>query len=255
MKKRTNEKTKKPNPKTKKEIRKETTAPIIEMINVDKEYIMSKGKVVVHALRNINLKIYPKEFVVIIGPSGSGKSTMVNLVGCLDRPTRGKILLKGKDISKLSDSELAQLRGKVIGFVFQQFNLLNSLTALENVILPMIFHDISPSERKKRAIEIMTRLGLGDRLTHKPNELSGGQQQRVAIARALATNPEIILSDEPTGNLDSKSGDEVIKILKELHAQGKTIVFVTHDPRYMHVGTRIVKLMDGLIIEDAPNQS
>ncbi len=250
--------TKKKNQKietTKIEDRKKSVKPIIEMIDVEKDYVMGKGKVIVRALRGINLKIYPKEFVIIIGPSGSGKSTMVNLIGCLDRPTKGKILLKGKDISKLNDSELAQLRGKVIGFVFQQFNLLNSLTALENVMLPMIFHDIPVGERKKRATELLIRLGLGDRLNHKPTELSGGQQQRVAIARALATDPEIILADEPTGNLDSKSGDEVMKILEELYAQGKTIIFVTHDPRYMHVGTRIVKLKDGQITEDIPNNS
>ncbi|MEM1988256.1 MAG: ABC transporter ATP-binding protein [Candidatus Woesearchaeota archaeon] len=224
---------------------------ILQLIDVKKIYDL--GKVKVEALKQINLNIGKNEFIVIIGPSGSGKSTLVNLVGCLDRPTEGKILLKGKDINKLTDSQLAQLRGKTIGFVFQQFHLLNTFTALENVTLPMIFHDVNEKERIKKAKSILERLGLGERLNHKPNELSGGQQQRVAIARALANDPEIILADEPTGNLDSKSGDEVIKILKELHKEGRTIIFVTHDPRYMNIGTRIVKIMDGMIVEDSKN--
>lgn len=242
--------TKKPGEKYK-EIKKteQKNEYILQLINVKKVYDMGKVKVV--ALDGINLNVGKNEFIVIMGPSGSGKSTLVNLIGCLDRPTEGKILLKGRDINYLTDSQLAQLRGKTIGFVFQQFNLLNTFTALENVTLPMIFHDVPEIDRIKKAKTILERLGLGDRLNHKPNELSGGQQQRVAIARALANDPEIILADEPTGNLDSKSGDEVIKILKELHSEGRTIIFVTHDPRYGKVGTRLIRLMDGKIIEDS----
>src|SRR3989339_1650144 len=200
---------------------------IIKLENVWKIYKM--GKVEVPALRGLNLEIKKGEFVAIMGPSGSGKSTAMNMIGCLDVPTKGRIFLEGQDISKLSESDLAQIRGKKIGFIFQTFNLILTLSALENVALPMIFQNITKEERVKRATELLEMVGLGDRINHKPNELSGGQQQRVAIARSLINNPEVILADEPTGNLDSKSASEIIDILKGLNDLGITIVMVTHE--------------------------
>ncbi len=224
---------------------------IIKLNHVYKNYQM--GEVTVKVLKDFNLDVHKGEFVVIVGPSGSGKSTLVNMIGCLDTPTEGEILLKGKNISKLTESGLAQLRGKVIGFVFQQFNLISNLSAIENVTLPMIFHDIAPEVRMRKAKKILTELGLGERLDHKPNELSGGQQQRVAMARAISNEPEIILADEPTGNLDTKTGENVMEQLNKLHEKGKTIILVTHDTRFTDVGTRTVKIMDGKVTEDSKN--
>ncbi len=204
------------------------------------------GDVKVDALRGVNISIRPGEFVAITGPSGSGKSTMMNMVGALDMPTRGSILLDGRDISRMQESSLAEIRGKKIGFVFQQFNLISTLTALENVMLPMEFQDMDDS--KHRAMDALELVGLTDRVNHKPKELSGGQQQRVAIARALANDPEVILADEPTGNLDSKTGKEIMSLFNRLHGQGKTIVLITHDLNLVDYGERIIKLGDGKIV-------
>ncbi len=217
---------------------------IIKLKDVWKTYVM--GKVSLDVLKGINVDIYRGEFVAILGPSGSGKSTLMNQVGLLDVPSKGKITIDEVDISTLEESNLAQLRGKKIGFVFQQFNLIPALTALDNVILPTIFQGIGPEERDKRARELLTLVGLADRMTHRPNELSGGQQQRVAIARALVNNPEIILADEPTGNLDTKSGEQVMELLMELHhKEHKTIILVTHDVDKARNAERIIYLKDG----------
>ncbi len=222
--------------------------PIIRIEKVWKIYKM--GDVEVAALRGLDLKVEQGEFLAIQGPSGSGKSTAMNMIGCLDVPTRGRIYLEGKDISKMTESNLAQIRGKKIGFVFQKFNLINTLTAAENVTLPMVFQSVGPEERRKRAKELLGLMELGDRIDHKPNELSGGQQQRVAIARALANNPEVILADEPTGNLDSKTGDNVLGFLKKLHKrEKKTIVLVTHDRHMAKHADRVERLLDGKIIK------
>jgi len=218
--------------------------PIIYLENVWKIYQV--GDVQVEALRGITLSINLGEFVAITGPSGSGKSTMMNMVGALDVPTKGAIYLDGKDISKLYESDLAEIRGKKIGFVFQQFNLIPNMTALENVMLPLEFQDAK--DAKERAIKVLEMVGLKDRMYHKPKELSGGQQQRVAIARALANDPEVILADEPTGNLDSKIGKEIMELFKKLHNQGKTIVLITHDIDLANFGERVIKLVDGKII-------
>ncbi|MFW6450000.1 MAG: ABC transporter ATP-binding protein [Nanoarchaeota archaeon] len=221
--------------------------PLIKLENVWKIYTM--GKVEVPALRGLNFEVQEGEFVSIIGPSGSGKSTAMNMIGVLDFPSKGKIYLEGKDITTLSESDLAQIRGKKIGFIFQQFNLLNSLTAIENVMLPMTFQGISEEQRKKKATELLKMVDLGDRLNHRPPELSGGQQQRVAIARSLANDPELILADEPTGNLDSKTGTNVLSFLKKLNKEkGKTVVMVTHDNELAKEAKRIEKLMDGEIL-------
>jgi putative ABC transport system ATP-binding protein len=222
--------------------------PIIELKNVNKTYKM--GNVDVPAVCGLNLKIYPGEFVAIMGPSGSGKSTCMNMIGCLDIPTDGSIYLDGQDISKLAESNLAQIRGRKIGFIFQQFNLINTLTALENVMLPMIFQNIPEAERIERAKSLLKLVEMEDRMNHKPTELSGGQQQRVAIARSLSNNPEVILADEPTGNLDSKTGQNVIGFLQKLHEkERKTIVMVTHDEHVAHHADRIEHLHDGKIIK------
>ena len=202
--------------------------PLIELRDVWKTYEMGENKV--HALRGISLRIKQGEFVAIMGASGSGKSTAMHLIGCLDLPTRGSSHLNGKDISHLSESDLAQVRGRRIGFIFQKFNLISTLTAKENIMLPMIFQGIPESERQRRGDALLRLVDLADRADHRPNELSGGQQQRVAIARALATEPDVILADEPTGNLDSKTGESVMDFLKKLHDEkGTTIVMVTHD--------------------------
>ncbi len=221
---------------------------LLRLEDVSKTYQM--GKVSVPVLKNINLEIEKGEYISIMGPSGSGKSTLMNLIGALDRPSGGRVFLNGKDISKLSDDSLATLRQKTVGFVFQQFNLITRLTTLENVELPMWFAGISKRKRVKRARDLLVQVGLGDRLTHKANELSGGQMQRVAIARALANEPDLILADEPTGNLDSKSGAEIAKLLDGLNDEGKTIIIVTHDQKLAQLANRIIKLRDGEIIDD-----
>ncbi len=219
---------------------------IVKLEDVKKIYVMDS--VQVPALRGISFEIYRGEFVSVMGPSGSGKSTVMNLVGCLDRPTSGRILLAGKDVSKLSDAKLAEIRRAMIGFVFQQFNLISRLTALENVALPMWFAGVDKAKREKHAEELLTQVGLGHRLKHHPTQLSGGERQRVAIARALANNPEIILADEPTGNLDSRSGEEIVKLLQNLSMEeGKTLIIVTHDLEFGRMAQRMIKLRDGLI--------
>ena len=225
-----------------------TNKLIIELKNVWKIYKM--GDVEVIALSGLDLSVKKGEFISIMGPSGSGKSTAMNMIGCLDIPTKGSIYLDGKDISKMSESNLAQIRGKKIGFIFQQFNLIPTLTALENVTLPMIFQNIPKSERTEKARKLLNMVGLGDRMDHKPNELSGGQQQRVAIARSLSNNPEVILADEPTGNLDSKTGSTVLDFLKKLHIEeGKTIIMVTHDEDVAKKADRIEYLRDGKVVK------
>jgi len=219
---------------------------VISTENLTEEYLL--GKVVVPALRGVDLKIKRGEFAVIMGPSGSGKSTLLNLLGGLQKPTGGKVFINGVDLSTLNENQLAIFRRKNVGFVFQAYNLIPTLTAIENVELPMIFYNIPTNERKKRAEALLASLGLGDRLHHRPSELSGGEQQRVSIARALANNPEIILADEPTGNLDTKTGgkimEEMVKVNREF---GKTIVMVTHDPEVAHFGDRIIHIRDGKI--------
>ena len=222
--------------------------PLIQLKNVWKTYKM--GETHVNALQGIDITVREGEFVAIQGPSGSGKSTAMNLIGCLDVPSQGQILLDGHDISKLSESDLAQIRGQKIGFVFQKFNLIETLTALENVTLPMTFQGTANAERIKRAETLLKQFGLGDRMDHRPNQLSGGQQQRVAIARSLAVDPPVILADEPTGNLDSKTGKEVMATLRELNQKyGKTIVLVTHDDILAHSADRIEFLKDGKIVQ------
>lgn len=220
---------------------------VITMKNLSKIYKM--GDNIVKALDNINLTVDEGEFVSIVGPSGSGKSTLMNIIGCLDVMTEGEYYLNGNDTSKLNENKLAELRSSEIGFIFQSFNLLQKLTALENVELPMIYKGIPAKERYNRAIELLTMVGLEKRIHHRPTELSGGQQQRVAIARALANNPHLILADEPTGNLDSQSGKEVMKIIKELNERGNTIILITHDINVANQAKRTVRIMDGKIYE------
>jgi putative ABC transport system ATP-binding protein len=215
---------------------------IIELKNVAKHYFM--GENIVKALDKINIEITKGDFVAIMGPSGSGKSTSMNLIGSLDYATKGEIYLDDENIEKMDESELAQIRGKKIGFIFQQFNLIPNLNAKENVALPMLFQGISEEERNAKAEELLEMVDLKDRMEHYPNQLSGGQQQRVAIARALANNPEVILADEPTGNLDSKTGKEIIEMLLNLNKQGKTIIMVTHTPLVAKYSDRIIFLRD-----------
>lgn len=221
---------------------------MIELKNITKTYEM--GTMLVHALRGVDLTIDEGEFVAIMGPSGSGKSTLMNVIGCLDVPTDGTYRLDNIDVSDMSDDDQARIRNKRIGFVFQQFNLLPRTTAIKQVALPLMYGGISRSERMTRAQEALQAVGLGDRLDHRPDELSGGQQQRVAIARALATDPAIILADEPTGALDTHSGEEVLHIFQELNQKGMTVVMITHDPEVAAFAQRTVWIRDGLIIED-----
>jgi len=218
---------------------------IIQLKNVHKDYKM--GESIVSAVEAINLDIKKGEFIAIVGPSGSGKSTMMNLVGALDLASEGDIFLDSQNIEHLEESELAQIRGRKIGFVFQTFNLIPTLTALENVMLPMMFQDITREKRKERALDLLKQVNLSHRLNHLPSELSGGERQRVAIARALANNPEVILADEPTGNLDSKTGKEIIQMLLNLNKQGKTIILVTHNLELAKMAKRTIKLKDGRI--------
>jgi len=217
---------------------------VIELRDVNKIYRM--GEVEVPALKNVSLKIKQKEFVGVQGPSGSGKSTLMNMIGCLDKPTHGHLFLDGKDTREMTESDLAQVRGKKIGFVFQKFNLIPTLTAEENVALPMVFQGMHKIERLRKARELLTMVELNHRMGHKPSEMSGGEQQRVAIARSLANDPEVVLADEPTGNLDSKTGEAVMALLKKLHdEQGKTIVLVTHDPEDIKYAKRTIYIKDG----------
>ncbi len=223
------------------------TQTIIQLKNVHKDYVMGDTKI--HAVEAVDLIINKGDFIAIVGPSGSGKSTMMNLIGALDLATQGDIFLDNINIEHLHESDLAQIRGKKIGFVFQTFNLIPTLTALENVMLPMIFQNVELEERKERATKLLSDLGLGERLTHLPSELSGGEGQRVALARALANDPEVILADEPTGNLDSKRSEEVAKMFVKLSKQGKTIILVTHDLDIAKYANKIYKLKDGRIVE------
>ncbi|HXV42456.1 MAG TPA: ABC transporter ATP-binding protein [Anaerolineae bacterium] len=224
---------------------------VINAVNLTKTYQM--GEVEVQALRGAALQVQPGELLAIMGPSGSGKSTLMNILGCLDQPTSGHYYLEGLDVAQLDDNKLAQIRGKRIGFVFQSFNLLPRTSALSNVELPLVYMGLGLGERSRRSIAALEQVGLGDRLYHKPNELSGGQQQRVAIARALVTSPAIIMADEPTGNLDSKSSEEIMGIFRRLNeAQGITIIFVTHEANIAEHTRRVVRLADGVIVEDRP---
>ncbi len=226
---------------------------IIKIDNVWKKYDMGKASHLV-VLKEINLDINKGEFVAIVGPSGSGKSTLVNIIGALDIPSWGSVNLNGRNISEMDESSLAHLRGKKIGFIFQQFNLLPTLNALQNVMLPMEVIDISESEAEKKATELLTALGLGERLHHKPNELSGGQRQRVAAARALANDPDVILADEPTGNLDSETGKFVMEFLEKMNKkEGKTVVLITHDIDLVDYAKRIIHILDGKIEKEVKN--
>ena len=224
---------------------------IIETNQISKTYRM--GEEEVRALKSISIQIQRGEYVAFMGPSGSGKSTLMNIVGCLDTPTAGTYHLNDNDVSDLSESELATIRNKEIGFVFQTFNLLPRYSSLDNVALPLIYAGIGRAEREKRALKVLESVGLGDRAGHKPNELSGGQRQRVAIARALINNPSIILADEPTGNLDSKTSYDVMELFQDLHDQGNTIIMVTHEDDIAHYAHRIVRLKDGLVETDEIN--
>ena len=224
---------------------------VIDIKGITKTYV--NGKLSVPVLHGIDLQVNKGEFVSIMGPSGSGKSTFMNILGCLDRPTTGSYRLNGNEVATLSDDELAFVRNKQIGFVFQSFNLLTKLTALENVALPMIYAGMDKKSRNERAAALLSSVGLGDRMNHLPSELSGGQRQRVAIARALANNPAIIMADEPTGNLDSKSTIDVMNIFRGLYDEGRTIILVTHEPEIATYASRNVVLRDGLIVEDSQN--
>lgn len=221
--------------------------PIIKLENVWKIYKLGKTELV--ALKGLSLEINPGAFVAVMGASGSGKSTLLNMIGCLDVPTKGKVYLKGKDIAKMTESELAQFRGKVLGFVFQEFNLISHINCLENVMFPMIFQGVPPLKRKEKAQEILKMVGLENRMVHQPMELSGGERQRVALARAFANNPEVIIADEPTGNLDSTTGKMIMELLKDFHIkQGKTMIIVTHDPNIANYAEEIVNIKDGQIV-------
>ena len=227
-------------------------SPVIDIHQLQKIYTMGSTKV--HALAGIDLQIFDNEYVALMGPSGSGKSTLMNLLGCLDTPTHGNYALDGNDVSTMTDSQLAEVRNHKIGFVFQTFNLLPRLTALDNVALPLVYAGASRKQREARAREVLASVGLGDRVDHRPNELSGGQRQRVAIARALVNKPSIILADEPTGNLDTKTSIEIMEIFEEIHNNGNTVILVTHEPDIAEHAHRIVRLRDGLVESDVKNE-
>jgi len=220
---------------------------LVELQGITKIYRL--GEVEVPALRGVDLSVLPGDFLALMGPSGSGKSTLLHVLGLLDRPTAGRVLWEGADVTRLNGGKLAELRGRRIGFVFQMFNLVPNLTALENVELPLVFLGVPARERRRKAREILERLGLGDRLRHRPNQLSGGQQQRVALARALVTDPALLIADEPTGNLDSATGREILALFVELNGQGRTIVLATHDPEAAAVAKVRLRLRDGRIME------
>jgi putative ABC transport system ATP-binding protein len=225
--------------------------PVISTEHLSKVYQM--GSETVHALRDITMNIGRNEYVALMGPSGSGKSTLMNIIGCLDSPTTGTYVLNSKDVSRMTDNELAEVRNKEIGFVFQTFNLLPRYTALDNVCLPLIYAGLSKADREKRGKEVLGQVGLADRMMHRPNELSGGQRQRVAVARALVNHPSIILADEPTGNLDTKTSIEIMGLFEEIHRNGNSVILVTHEEDIAQHAHRIIRLRDGLIESDSPN--
>jgi putative ABC transport system ATP-binding protein len=225
---------------------------IVELNRVVKEY--ANGPLRVTALRGIDLRIEPGEYAVIMGASGSGKSTLLNLLGCLDHITAGEYLLGGESVSNLTDDQLSEIRSRKIGFIFQSYNLIQQLNILENIEVPLFYQGVPEHEAREKAVKLATRLGLADRLEHKPMELSGGQQQRVAIARSLVCNPILMLADEPTGNLDTKTGEEILKVIDELHAEGKTIVMVTHDDAIAQRAQRVIRVSDGVIISNELKQ-
>lgn len=226
--------------------------PVIDINHLRKTYYM--GTQTVHALKDVSLQINRNEYVALMGPSGSGKSTLMNLLGCLDTPTDGSYILNEQDVSILSDAELAQIRNKEIGFVFQTFNLLPRLSSLENVALPLVYAGMSKAERLAKAQSVLEAVGLGDRVDHKPNELSGGQRQRVAVARALVNDPAIILADEPTGNLDTKTSIEIMALFEKIHNSGNTVILVTHEPDIAEHAHRVIRLRDGLVETDTMNE-
>jgi putative ABC transport system ATP-binding protein len=221
---------------------------IIDMQGIRKVY--DTGKIKVEALKGIDLVVTPGEFVAVVGPSGSGKSTLMNMIGCLDTPSDGRYRLAGEDVSKLGKDELADVRNRRVGFVFQGFNLLSAISAFENVELPLVFGGVPPKERRRRVEELLARVGLADRMEHKPTELSGGEMQRVAIARALAMQPDVVLADEPTGNLDTASGGDIMQIFTDLWKQGRTMVVITHDMSLARRASRVVLIQDGVIVSD-----
>jgi putative ABC transport system ATP-binding protein len=223
---------------------------VIQIDNLTRVYQM--GETEVRALAGVSLEVKRNEYIAIMGPSGSGKSTLMNMIGCLDTPSSGEYILNGNHVSQMNDSDLAEVRNREIGFVFQTFNLLPRTSCLANVELPLIYAGVKASDRKERALEVLDKVGLGDRVDHKPNELSGGQRQRVAIARALVNSPSILLADEPTGNLDTKTGDEIMLLFEELYRAGNTIILVTHENEIAEYARRIVRLRDGLVEKDVP---
>jgi len=223
---------------------------VIQIENLTRVYQM--GETEVRALAGVSLEVKRNEYIAIMGPSGSGKSTLMNMIGCLDTPSSGEYILNGNHVSQMNDSDLAEVRNREIGFVFQTFNLLPRTSCLANVELPLIYAGVKASDRKERALEVLDKVGLGDRVDHKPNELSGGQRQRVAIARALVNSPSILLADEPTGNLDTKTGDEIMLLFEELYRSGNTIILVTHENEIAEYARRIVRLRDGLVEKDVP---
>lgn len=225
--------------------------PLINIKKLKRDFVL--GSEIINVLKGIDLQINKGEYVALMGPSGSGKSTLMNLLGCLDTPTSGTYILNGNDVSKMHDDELAEIRNKEIGFVFQTFNLLPRTTALDNVALPMIYAGYTKSERTERATEVLTQVNLSDRMDHQPNQLSGGQRQRVAIARALVNKPSIILADEPTGNLDSKTSVEIMNLFNDIHKNGNTVILVTHEEDIAKYAHRIIRLRDGMIESDNPN--
>lgn len=224
---------------------------LINITDIKRDFVL--GTEIINVLKGIDLQINKGEYVALMGPSGSGKSTLMNLLGCLDTPTSGSYILNGKDVSKMNDDELAEIRNKEIGFVFQTFNLLPRTTALDNVALPMVYAGYSKSERNLRATEVLTQVNLSDRMDHQPNQLSGGQRQRVAVARALVNKPSIILADEPTGNLDSKTSVEIMKLFGDIHSSGNTVILVTHEEEIAEYAHRVIRLRDGLIESDSVN--
>jgi putative ABC transport system ATP-binding protein len=228
--------------------------PVAELRSVRKTYYKPDGSVLVDALAGVDLRIDPGEYIAVMGASGSGKSTLMNILGCLDRATAGSYLLDGRDVSAMRDDELSRVRRERIGFIFQAFNLISELTSVENVEVPLFYQGLPRADRRTRALDCIERVGLADRGSHRPRELSGGQQQRVAIARALVNSPAVIMADEPTGNLDSKTGLAILDLLAELHAQGMTIIMVTHDERVADECGRIVRLSDGCIESDVVNK-